>query len=160
MDTITALAVSINNPLLHAADQLVANDLLYILTVLALLLIFESRNAKRLKVLSSLAIATMIGYMVKLATAIPRPCAGTIACPLGYSFPSLHAVIAFTLMTGFLNKKSFPLFMIFALFVSFTRLNLGVHVFDDIAGALPISLVAYYITDLGWSRWRRGVDNG
>jgi membrane-associated phospholipid phosphatase len=55
-------------------------------------------------------------------------------------------------MTGFLNKKSYPLFLLFALFVSFTRMNLGVHVFEDIAGALPVALISYYLIDIAWKR--------
>jgi len=49
-------------------------------------------------------------------------------------------------MTAFIRKKLFPAYLLFALFVSFTRINLGVHLFWDIAAALPVALISYYIT--------------
>ena len=63
----------------------------------------------------------------------------------------MHAVVAFALMFCFLNRKSFPFFLVFALFVSFTRLNLGVHVFGDIIGAIPVALFAYYAIEVVWT---------
>jgi membrane-associated phospholipid phosphatase len=150
MDTIAAAAVSIDNPLLTAAGLVLDSSLIYAAIVLALLLIGESRNEKRIKVAASLLLTFLAVAGIKYALAQERPCAGEDWCPESYSFPSTHAAIAFTLMTGFLNKKSYAFYLLFALFVSFTRLNLGVHVFIDIAGALPVALLSYYFTDIVW----------
>ncbi len=152
MDVITAAALSVQNPLLSEIGHLFDKDLLYAAIVAVLVLAGEWRNEKRAKIFSSIILVVILGFVVKQIVAEPRPCLGQSWCPADYSFPSLHALIAFTMMTGFLNKKSFPLYLLFALFVSFTRMNIGVHTFVDVAGALPVALIAYYITDLAWGR--------
>jgi membrane-associated phospholipid phosphatase len=155
MDLITALALTINNPLLRTIDIIIDNDFFYAALIAALVLAGESRNEKRLKIFLTLAIVLAASMTIKVALAIPRPCAGESWCPSDYGFPSLHAVAAFTLMMAFLNKRSYPAYLLFALFVSFTRLNLGVHIFVDIAAALSIALVGYYAVDLLWRKNRR-----
>jgi membrane-associated phospholipid phosphatase len=152
MDSITSAALGIQDPLIKAAGMLLDGPAEYVLIVLGLMLAGERRKGKLIKILASLAVAFALGMALKHAMAYERPCAGMAWCLDDFSFPSMHATIAFTLMTGFLNKRSFPLYLLFALFVSFTRLNLGVHVFLDIAGALPVALTAYYITDIAWRR--------
>ncbi len=155
MDAISAIAMSIQNPLLRAIDLFIDNPGIYAILVLAIVFMVEKRNEKKRKIIVSLVVALILATAVKFALAHQRPCAGQIDCPNDYSFPSLHAAVAFTLMTGFLNKKSFLLFLVFALFVGFTRLNLGVHVFQDIAGALPVALISYYLTDIFWKELKR-----
>lgn len=152
MDAITAAAMAVDNPLIHQIGMLLDSTLIYIVVVLVLLLIGESRNQKRLKVLLCLGIAFLSATAIKDAMTVARPCTGQSWCPTDYSFPSTHAVIAFALMTAFLDKKAFPLYLAFALFVCFTRMEIGVHTFRDIAGALPLALISYYITDILWNR--------
>lgn len=150
MDAITALALSIDNPLLKAIGLIIDNDFFYAALITALVLVGENRNEKRLKILVTLVAVVVLGAAIKGVLAHPRPCAGESWCPTDYSFPSMHATAAFALMIAFLNKRAYPLYLLFALFVSFTRLNLGVHVFVDVAAALPIALVGYYAVDLLW----------
>jgi membrane-associated phospholipid phosphatase len=150
MDSITAIAAGIHNPLLTMAGMILDSSAIYAILILALMLLGEARNEKRKKIVASLALALMLGTVLKYAMDHERPCFGETWCPDDNSFPSMHAAIAFTLMTGFLNKKSYAAYLAFALFVSFTRLNMGVHVFLDIAGALPVALISYYLTDIIW----------
>lgn len=152
MDTITSLALSVDSPLLRAAGLAIGNEVLYGALVMALALAAETRNDKRLKMAASMLLAVALCAAVKQLAAHERPCAGLGWCPADYSFPSLHAAAAFALAMGFLGRGSYPLFLLFALFVSFTRLNLGVHVFVDIAAALPVAMLAYYAVDLAWPR--------
>lgn len=155
MDAISTLALSIQHPLLRAVDLFFDSAIIYIAIILTLVVVSENRNEKRRKILLSLVTAFLIATTVKIMLAHERPCIGQTECPGDYSFPSIHATIAFTLMCSFLNKKNFPLFMLFALFIAFTRLNLGVHLFQDIAGALPVALVSYYFTDIFWKKIKR-----
>ncbi len=148
VDAITTLAYSIQNPILHQIDLLIDKDVLFFLVVIALVLIGESKNEKRIKIFASLLLAVGAGYLIKHAIAEHRPCFGLDWCPQDYSFPSLHAVAAFTLMCGFISRRSFPLYLLFALFICFSRMNLGVHYFIDIAGALPVAMVSYYVTHI------------
>jgi membrane-associated phospholipid phosphatase len=156
MDAITALAASVDSPLLHAAGLAIDNAFIYAALALSILLIGERRNGKRLKIAASIALALVLATGVKYALAHDRPCAGQSWCPDDYSFPSIHATAAFALMSGFLNKRSFILYLLFALFVSFTRMNIGVHYFEDIAAALPTALVSYYVIDLAWKAGEAG----
>jgi membrane-associated phospholipid phosphatase len=149
MDSITAAALSINDPIVRMAGELLDSEAFFVGMLIALILLGEGRNQKRKKIAVSVALAILCGYAVKWALAVERPCAGESWCPEGYSFPSLHATAAFALMIGFLNKKIFPALLLFALFTAFTRMNLGVHTFADIAAALPIAVISYYATDLG-----------
>lgn len=150
MDPITAFAASIDNPLLKSVGMLVDNDLVFAALVICLIWIGEARNSKRTKILLSVGVTLVLAASVKYLMAEPRPCAGQIWCPDDYSFPSIHSAVAFTLMTGFLSKKSYPAYLLFALFIGFTRMNIGVHTFTDVAGALPIALISYYIIFLAW----------
>ncbi len=160
MDAITALALSVDNPILKAIGLIIDNEFFYATLIAALVLVGENRNEKRLKILTTLVAVVVLGAAIKAALAHPRPCAGESWCPTDYSFPSMHAAVAFALMIAFLNKRAYPLYLLFALFVSFTRLNLGVHIFLDIAAALPIALIGYYAVDLAWQRGKRRRGHG
>lgn len=153
MDTITKLALSVEHPVLETVGMFLHELLVYPAVIIALLLIGERKMEKRKKIFLALIVTFLVVTGIKYAMAIERPCIEDNGwCPHTYSFPSTHAAIAFTLMTGFLNKKSYPLYLLFALFVSFTRLNLGVHTFYDVAAALPIAMFCYYATALVYER--------
>ncbi len=127
------------------------NELFYFFLLIALILIFERRNEKRVRIFSAVVLGGLLGLSLKEYFAVPRPCAP--ACD-GYSFPSVHASGAFALMAGFIRKRSFPFFLLFALFVSWTRIYLNVHTLEDIIAALPVGLISYYIV---WrvDQWRK-----
>ena len=146
MDMITRGALSVDSPLLQEIGMLMQNPFIYAALVLGVLFLGERRQRKQIKILLSLALTLMLVTGIKNFMEVERPCVEGDWCPTDYSFPSMHAAIAFTLMTAFLNKKSYIGYLFFALFVSFTRLNIGVHTFYDIAGALPIALLSYYLT--------------
>jgi len=157
MDAITAVALSLDNPVLKAAGSLIANEFFYAALILALVFLGEPRNGKRLKILATLAMVLVLGVAIKQAMAQPRPCAGEIWCPADYSFPSTHALVAFTLMIAFLGGKNYAFYLLFALLVSFSRLNTGVHGFIDVAAALPIAVLGYYAADLAWNAAKMGM---
>lgn len=150
VDAITALALSVKEPLVREIGLILNDTLAYSALITALLLLGGGGSGKRLKVLLSILLAVALSMGVKSAYAVERPCAAESWCPADYSFPSLHAAAAFTLAIAFLNKKSYPYFLLFALFVCFTRLNLGVHLFRDVAGGLAVAVFSYYATDVAW----------
>jgi membrane-associated phospholipid phosphatase len=150
MDPITSWALSIHNSFIREIGLFLDQNVFFTIIIIGLVFLGERKNDKRIKIFLTLAFATLLGVITKYLVAEPRPCFGTDWCPLNYAFPSTHAVVAFTLMFCFLKKDSFPFFLIFALFVSFTRLNLGVHVFGDIIGAIPVAFVGYYTIDVAW----------
>lgn len=152
MDALTAAAMGINSPALTAISLFLNNKIVFGAVAVAIMLLAERRNNKRLKIIAAIALAVCAAFALKNIYAIHRPCYG-IGCPADYSFPSLHAVTVFTLMVAFLDKKEYLFFLFFALFVAFTRLHLGFHTFEDIAAALPVAILAYHIVD---SRWKNG----
>lgn len=155
MDAITRFIVSVDNNLLFSISLILNNPLIFISVVALLLFLFEKRTEKTKKIIFSLVVAALLVASFKSIVHTARPCiyAPEIPCPPGYSFPSLHTGIAFTLMIAFLNKKSYFFFVFLSLFVAFTRLMLGVHIFMDIAGALPLAVLAYYVTNIIWRWW-------
>ncbi|MBD3210482.1 phosphatase PAP2 family protein [Candidatus Micrarchaeota archaeon] len=145
MDAITNAVLSVDNPLVHEIGMILQEPVIYAVIVLALIVIGERRGKKQGKILVSIIVAALLILAAKHFMAVERPCADDGWCPEGYSFPSMHATVAFALMTGFLNKKSYGFYLLFALLVAFTRLNIGVHTFYDVAAALPVAMLSYYI---------------
>ena len=139
---------------------LLSNEFIFFAVVAAMVFLTEKRKDKRAKIILAMIIACVMVIGLKMFFAEPRPCEnsiGIVGCPsflfFGYSFPSGHATIAFLLMLAFLDKPSFPFYWLFAFFVAYSRIFLGVHTFEDIAGALVLAPIAYYITDLVWVRF-------
>ena len=155
MDFITEFAFNIKNDLLTSVSLLLNDNFIFVILVVALLFIAEKRTSKRIKIISALLLVAVLTFGIKYIMAVDRPCAllDVSYCPEEYSFPSIHAAIAFTLMISFLDKKTYPWFVLFALFISFSRLHLAVHSFRDIAGALPIALISYYVMDILWRHY-------
>jgi membrane-associated phospholipid phosphatase len=134
-------------PWLTEVSQLLNNEFIFVILILGIVLIAEQRNEKRVKIIVALVIAAMMGLALKNIYRIDRICSNELNCPVDYAFPSGHSIAAFTIMIAFLDKKHYPLFLAFGFFVSFTRLHLGVHTFEDVAAALPIAILAYHIVD-------------
>jgi membrane-associated phospholipid phosphatase len=139
---------------------LIGNEFVFSLVLGALVFFTERRPQKRKKIILAILITFLLVVALKNVFAVQRPCRGELAesgCPdlflSEYSFPSGHAAMAFLVMVAFLDKPTFPLFWAFALLVSATRLYLGVHTFEDIAGSLVLAPIAYYITDVSWRRY-------
>ena len=147
--SISRFIASINNDWLTGAGMLLNDSFIFGALVISIGLFFERELKDRLRLAGALVITIVLVSVLKMVLAIERPCAhdGSLLCPLGYSLPSLHAAIAFTLMFAFLGKRTFPLVFAFAIFVAFTRLNLGVHNFEDVAAALPVAFIAFYLSD-------------
>ncbi|MCP4648028.1 MAG: phosphatase PAP2 family protein [bacterium] len=150
-------------PLLSALTEislLLGNEIIFFLVVGAMVFLAEKRPEKRKKIILGIIIISLMVIALKNIFAVERPCTGIEAefgCPsfpfMEYAFPSGHAAVAFLVMIAFLDKKSFPVFWLFALFIAFSRLFLGVHNFEDIAGALVLAPIAYHITDVLWGRY-------
>ncbi|MBU0527625.1 phosphatase PAP2 family protein [Candidatus Micrarchaeota archaeon] len=146
MASITEFVQSVDIELIKTIGMFLNDSIVYGILLFVLVIIGEKEGKKRGKIILAIVIAVIAGLVIKESMAFDRPCIGEDWCPESYSFPSTHAVAAFTLMTAFIRKKIFPAYLLFALFVSFTRINLGVHLFWDIAAALPVALISYYIT--------------
>lgn len=149
----------LRGPVLFASAFL--NDTLFvaaftILFVLALSLFF--REEKRLPFLvCAVAIALLLGFGFKLFLQEERPCVekpGKIACPTDFSLPSLHALLVFTLVVVSVGSRSFAPYLIYALFVSFSRVYLGVHTIPQVMAGLALAFFACVFTEMIWRAMR------
>lgn len=145
---------------LTAISLLIGNEIFFFLLVGAMVLLAEKRPEKRKKIILGIIVVSILVVALKNIFATERPCIGIEAeygCPAipltEYSFPSGHAAVAFLAMIAFLDKPTFLAFWVFALLIAFSRLFLGVHTFEDIAGALVLAPIAYHITDVLWGRY-------
>ena len=132
--------------------------LLGIALTLAVSLLF--REEKKLPFLfSALAVALLLGLFFKPFLSQERPCAsepGLIACPDDFALPSLHALLAFTLVVSSLVNRSFPIYFLFSLFVAYSRLYLGVHDLMQVAAGLALAFFACVLAEIAWGAagWR------
>ncbi len=153
MDPLTLLISQMNFPALTPVASLLDNEPVMIVITFILVLASERRKEKLAKIVLAVVLAVLLSMAVKNVVKMDRPCLlapAKIACPTDYSFPSGHTIVAFTVMLAFLNKPRFPFYMAFAVFVAFTRLYLGVHSFEDVAGSIAFAPFAYYVADAAW----------
>ena len=154
--SITASIASIHNEWLTAVSMLLDNSAVFALAIIAIALLIERERKGRVRLAATLILTFILASALKNTLAVSRPCAtGGEFCPSSFSLPSMHASIAFALLFAFLDKKIFPLYLLFALFVAFTRLTLGVHTFEDVAAALPVAFISFYLSDEAARRWMK-----
>lgn len=155
VDQITIAIESLNFPIVTDVAVLLNGTLFFGVCLLALLAFFEPRNEKRLKVVRVMILAFILAISLKEIMKVPRPCTeipSKLICPEDYGFPSNHAAVAFALMIAFINKPTYPFFLAFAVFVSFTRVYLGMHSVDDVLAGLVVAPIAYQLVDLLWKK--------
>jgi dolichol kinase/membrane-associated phospholipid phosphatase len=111
-------------------------------------LLFRNQASETLFLLTAFASSTLIGLLLKMLIAKPRPEQMLFEVPSSvmYSFPSSHALLVFAMLP--LLVKHFPrwryLFFPTALLVCFSRVYFGVHYLSDVVWG---SLLGYGI---GW----------
>jgi len=95
-------------------------------------------------VLPSVVISYSITSFLKLIFKVPRPCFSLNGCPQTFSFPSGHATVAFAALTVialyYKNKKIALFLLLFACLVSYSRVVLNVHYFEDIVAGSFIGI--------------------
>lgn len=134
----------LKNPIFDAAFSLITNTIsIFIVLALASYAVFLDRGKRKWLYFlwASLALSVLLSFALKLLIARPRPSEEIFYLffnLVDYSFPSLHAMAAFSLLP-ILNKAlpRLKLFWLsFAILFAFSRVYLGLHFFSDIiAGA-------------------------
>lgn len=103
-------------------------------------------------IFAGFAMATSLGIneIVKLTFQIPRPCTieTNLYCLEGFSFPSGHTAVAFTVFMGIFyimrNMKHVWVF-IFPVLVGVSRIMLGVHTIYDVFGGAVVGMIVFLI---------------
>ncbi len=162
MDEFSAALASLNIPLFTAVavflDQYAY--LLFLGIAAAFYLLRPSVRKNKLKLaafLISLLVMAILVVAVKAGTQQPRPCIVPSDylklpyCPFDYSFPSGHTAFAFTFAGASLGTGVFPVFFLLAIITALSRIYLGVHTINDVAGGIVLALATYFIIE-GWLR--------
>lgn len=142
MDYLMAAAVFLNDAVLFVGFSL----------ALVLLLTYVFREQKNLAFLClCLLIGFLVGTAFKLFLAEERPCVempAGVTCPSFYSLPSLHSLFAFCIAIGSLKNRSFLIYLLYALFVAFSRVYLGVHTVADVTAGLGLAFFSCVIAEV------------
>ncbi len=135
--------------------SIILNDPFSAVAISALLVLAASwlfQEQKKIPfLLSAAVIALLLGFGFKAFLAEQRPCAtapSKIPCPTDFSLPSMHALLAFTLAIIAIGTRSFPIYLLYALFIAFSRVYLGVHTITEVAAGLALAFLACVLTEL------------
>ncbi len=153
-DAITLWMSQLNIPLLTTVSQIIDNDFVF-LAIILLLAFVNEQGKKRNRLIITLALLFLLGTTLKYIVHEVRPCViipSKIECPNGYSFPSNHTLMAFGLAYAIWKKPNGWVYSLFALFVAFTRVYLGVHTFFDVLGGAVIGIMSCAILGFVWEK--------
>ena len=153
IDYISSYVSGLNIGFLTTISALLDSDIIFAVILVLVTIIGERRKEKLTKIIIVFALAFILSAASKELFKISRPCIEQhmiqkVPCPRSYAFPSSHAALSFALALAFLNKRSYPAYLLFAVFISFTRIYLSVHSFVDVAGGIVVAAISYYLIDL------------
>lgn len=102
---------------------------------------------KKSVLLVALVLALLLTPLVKDYYEELRPCTGSDGCPPGYGFPSQHAAIAFVLAAASWGELPHLVLMPIALVISWSRLYLGVHYYQQVAGGIAFGVLLVAVAE-------------
>lgn len=133
------------------------------IAILILLFMYEEHRNGRFMWFFVLALTAtfIITISLKLFIGRPRPPSFLYVCPLDFSFPSMHASLAFCAASilGLFDKRRRAYYFAIAIAIAFSRIYLECHYFFDVIAGVLIGLtvgrVARNFLKLRASRPRR-----
>ncbi|MFA5381583.1 MAG: phosphatase PAP2 family protein [Candidatus Micrarchaeia archaeon] len=153
MDLLTTVSIFFDNDIVLIGFLFL---LLFITSVL-----FKKQKTKLKKVILATFIGVLFVIAAKEIITEDRICIieqSKIACPDSYAFPSGHSTMVLIFAIILLGEPSFFIFLLFALFIMYSRLYLGVHTPLDILGAIPFAFVSCALSDLIFKRFLKEED--
>jgi len=150
IDQATRTISAFDNPILTAlsvALDSLTYPLLFILVLWLVFFKFKKIVHEREKVLLSILILVLTVQFVKYVLPFQRPCfvdvSSKIDCPLDSAFPSGHAAMTSLFILPLLSSALFIPYLIFTIFIAFSRVYLGVHSILDVSAGLMFGMTAY-----------------
>jgi membrane-associated phospholipid phosphatase len=130
--------------------SLFADHYTYIVLPLSLLVFYSKLGWRRIAALfvCMLLLYISVTYM-KGFFQQPRLCNEYLkmGCPADYSFPSGHAAVAFAFAFFSIGTVAFPFYYVSAFLIALSRVYLGVHVLNDIAGGVVVGIFCYFVSE-------------
>ncbi|MEO2117549.1 MAG: phosphatase PAP2 family protein [Methanocaldococcus sp.] len=148
-----------SHPLLDTI-MLIISKTTYLLVIIASIITLIKNRRFGVKLISILFLAFIITFSLKYLINEPRPYLILdnvhLLCNEGNepSFPSGHTTLAFTLATSllFYSKKLGVLFLIWAIFVAYSRVYVGVHYPFDVLAGIVVGIICGYLTKIDTSK--------
>ncbi len=161
MDFLTTTLASASIPFITWLSVLFHNPYFSILVMgLAFLLMVKFKTSHASPFFLALLVAFFLLNPIKDLSAVPRPCNELLAkvpCPTDASFPSGHATVAGIFILASVGTPLFLPFLALGLFVSFSRLYLGIHTFSDVAAGLALGMIIYALAEQFYAKYRRAT---
>jgi len=135
---------------LFTAFSLFADSYTYAVLPLSILLFYKQLGRKRIaSLVLSLLFLFLLVTSVKLLFHESRPCNEhlKVSCPVDYAFPSGHTAVAFAFAFFALGTGAFPFYYASAFLVALSRIYLGVHSLNDVAGGVVVGIFCYFISE-------------
>jgi len=104
---------------------------------------------KRLALAIALLLALALLPGIRAFYDLPRPCSSDkAACVAEPGFPSVHAATAFIFVANAVGTPLFFVFLPLGLFTAFSRVYLGVHTFEQVAGGIAFGVILFIAVDV------------
>jgi len=125
---------------------------LILLGVLFLIIIYLFYPQKKVIFTISIAVvlAILLATVLKELIPVARPCADSLVCLSGNSFPSRHAAMFFALAFALWKQKQVWVFLgslMIAIFVVFLKVAANQHTVFDILGGIGVALVCVVVAE-------------
>ena len=150
VDGVTEAISALNFDWMTAAAVFLDRYTYFLFLGLAVLLyvVYPSVRRNRLKIAAFVIALVAVAWLTLVVKDIyrePRPCINLKLpeCPEDYSFPSGHTAYSFVFAGASIGTAFFPVFFLLSIIVALSRMYLGVHTLNDVAGSIVVSLAAY-----------------
>jgi len=141
------MAIANSDWLLYSLANFIDNNIFYITLIMIIAYLIRKKDG-----LFFIIFSIITTFLAKQVFAMPRICIDALDCPKDFAFPSGHATLAFSLAILAIDKKYFIALLLFALFVSYTRILLGFHTDLEILASLAMALIN---VELWWAIWKK-----
>ncbi len=141
----------------------------YVSLLIVLLIAYKAVYRKKIfarrilfRLITALLLSGILNFLTKIFVARPRPFAVSpeivkMSSGGSFSFPSGHTTEVFVLvfvLWHYAGRWLRALLLVWALFIAYSRVALGVHYPTDVAGGMALAFLAVRLTDYVLANWQ------